>query len=120
MRQNWNATENSEMTIAVDAQDMKTVKRNGKEKSRMKIEQAMKDLFGIKQNMIETHMHNDTDLIVIDMARQALELMEHIKDRPCEACEYKVDGNCTRWNCEFDEWLNEFVYRRGEPNEDRG
>lgn len=37
--------------------------------------------------------------------RKAEELLSHIKDRPCEACEYKVNGDCTVWTCVFDEWL---------------
>ena len=45
-----------------------------------------------------------------DKKEQALKLMEHIKDRPCEACEFKVDGNCTKWTCVFDAWLYSFVY----------
>jgi hypothetical protein len=47
---------------------------------------------------------------ISDKKEQALKLMEHIKDRPCEACEFKVDGNCTKWTCVFDEWLYSFVY----------
>lgn len=47
---------------------------------------------------------------ISDKKEQALELMEHIKDRPCEACEFKVDGNCTKWTCVFDAWLYSFVY----------
>lgn len=83
----------------------------------MKVEQAMNELLRFEQNMRDNHWGNDRDFVAMDMARQALELMNHIKDRPCEACEYKVDGSCTRWNCEFDEWLHEFVYRKGEPND---
>ena len=50
----------------------------------------------------------------LGMALQAIELMWHITDRPCEACEFKVDGNCVKWNCVFDEWLHEYVYgKRG-------
>ena len=45
-------------------------------------------------------------LLAVRMARQALELMAHIKDRPCLACEFKVNGDCTKWTCVFDAWLN--------------
>lgn len=47
-----------------------------------------------------------------EKAKQALELMEHIKDRPCEACEFKVNGDCTKWTCVFDAWLNAYGSRR--------
>lgn len=50
----------------------------------------------------------------LETALNAIELMGNIKDRPCEACEFKVDGNCQKWNCVFDEWLHEYVYgKRG-------
>ena len=49
-------------------------------------EQALNNLIGFEQNMIENHFGNNNDLAALDMARQALELMDHIKDRPCLAC----------------------------------
>lgn len=45
-----------------------------------------------------------------EKAKQALELMAHIKDRPCLACEFKVNGDCTKWTCVFDAWLHAYVY----------
>lgn len=54
--------------------------------------------------------------------RKAEELLSHIKDRPCEACEYKVNGDCTVWACVFDEWLYKYVYGRQKsikPDEER-
>ena len=49
---------------------------------------------------------------IYEKKEQALELMEHIKDRPCEACEFRVEGNCTKWTCVFDAWLYSYVYGR--------
>jgi hypothetical protein len=56
---------------------------------------------------------------ISDKKEQALKLMEHIKDRPCEACEFKQEGNCTKWTCVFDAWLYKYVYSRSmvEPQE---
>ena len=78
----------------------------------MKIEQAVREMIGIEQNMIENHFGTDNDLAIFDMARQALDLMGHIKDRPCEACEFKVNGDCTKWTCIFDAWLHAYGSRR--------
>ena len=47
-----------------------------------------------------------------EKAKQALELMAHIKDRPCLACEFKVNGDCTKWTCVFDAWLHAYGSRR--------
>ena len=38
-----------------------------------------------------------------ETATDTLELISHLKDRPCEACEFKVDENCQKWACVFDE-----------------
>ena len=76
----------------------------------MNIEQALNELLGLEQSMRENHWGNDRDFVAIDMSRQALELMQHIKDRPCLACEFKVNGDCTKWTCVFDAWLHAYVY----------
>ena len=51
-------------------------------------------------NMVEAHGIADD---AKKMAINALDLISHLKDRPCEACEFKVDGNCQKWACVFDE-----------------
>ena len=51
-------------------------------------------------NMVEAHGIADD---AKKMAINALELISHLKDRPCDACEFKVDGNCQKWACVFDE-----------------
>lgn len=38
-------------------------------------------------------------------AISALNLISHIKDRPCDACDYNKGNGCTRWGCAFDEHL---------------
>lgn len=52
-----------------------------------------------------------------DMAVKAFELMEHIKDRPCEACEFRKENGCSKWDCVFDEWFREQFKARKEQNE---
>lgn len=37
-----------------------------------------------------------------DKAVNALELIGHLVDRPCPACEFKINGHCTKWNCIYD------------------
>ncbi len=39
------------------------------------------------------------------VAISALDLISHIKDRPCNACDYNKGNGCTRWECAFDEHL---------------
>ena len=48
-------------------------------------------------------VHYVTKEETLEMAITALDLISHLKDRPCEACEFKVDGNCQKWACVFDE-----------------
>ena len=45
----------------------------------------------------------------LDMAIKALEVIGHLNNRPCEACEFKVGGNCKKWACVFDE----VIYGKG-------
>lgn len=58
-------------------------------------------------------MNNETK----NKASEALELMGHLKERPCEACEYKVEGSCRKWSCVFDDFVNENIKRMREGNE---
>ena len=50
-------------------------------------------------------------------AKEALELMSHIKDRPCEACEYHKENGCTQWTCVFDKYLYSKVYGKEREND---
>lgn len=50
-------------------------------------------------------------------ASEALELIGHLKERPCEACEYKVNGSCQKWSCIFDRFVNENIKRMREAKE---
>ena len=51
--------------------------------------------------------------VAMKMAIESVELLSHITDRPCEACEFKVDGHCTKWDCVFDDYLHKYVYGKG-------
>ena len=37
-----------------------------------------------------------------DIAIQALEQISHLKDRPCEACEFYTEEGCSKWECVFE------------------
>lgn len=37
-----------------------------------------------------------------DIAIQALEQISHLKDRPCEACEFYTGKDCSKWECVFE------------------
>lgn len=39
----------------------------------------------------------------IRMGIKALELISHLIDRPCEACEYHKQTGCSQWSCVFEE-----------------
>ena len=39
----------------------------------------------------------------LDMAIKALEQTSHLKDRPCEVCEFHSDKGCSKWKCIFEE-----------------
>lgn len=38
-----------------------------------------------------------------DIAIKALEQISHLIDRPCEACEFRKDNGCCKWDCVFEE-----------------
>ena len=39
---------------------------------------------------------------VLRMAIKALEQISHLKDRPCEACEFYTGEGCSKWECVFE------------------
>ena len=44
----------------------------------------------------------------IEKATRALRLIGHLKDRPCEVCEFHGENGCCKWSCVFDEvWRKE-------------
>lgn len=43
--------------------------------------------------------------VVWDDALKAKQAVSHLKDRPCEACEYHSERGCSKWDCVFDEVL---------------
>lgn len=38
----------------------------------------------------------------LDMAIKALGQISHLKDRPCEACEFYTEEGCSKWECVFE------------------
>ena len=47
--------------------------------------------------------------------QKALELIRHLKDRPCEACEYHGEHGCCKWSCVFDEMI---IYSKNKGGEE--
>lgn len=46
---------------------------------------------------------DDEDNEALDLAIKALEKINHLTDRPCEACEFYLSNNgCSKWNCIFE------------------
>lgn len=42
--------------------------------------------------------HNKAKQVAI----QALENIGHLKDRPCDVCEFRKENGCCKWDCVFD------------------
>lgn len=39
----------------------------------------------------------------IKKAINALQLLGHLKDRPCAVCEFRKETGCCKWSCVFEE-----------------
>lgn len=63
----------------------------------------MTDEEAIKQLKKCKSFHNGSYGTAIDMAIKALEQTSHLKDRPCEVCEFHSDKGCSKWKCIFEE-----------------
>ncbi len=37
----------------------------------------------------------------LEMAIKALENIGHLKDRPCDVCEFHKENGCCKWTCVF-------------------
>ena len=64
----------------------------------MKNENARKRL---KRMMTDPSIQAE-DRYAMAEAVRALDLIGHLTDRPCEACEYHGDSGCSEWNCVFE------------------
>lgn len=38
----------------------------------------------------------------LEIASKALDQISHLKDRPCEACEFYTEKGCSKWECVFE------------------
>lgn len=38
----------------------------------------------------------------LSLAIKAVEQISHLKDRPCEACEFYTEEGCSKWECVFE------------------
>ena len=64
----------------------------------MKNENTMKQL---KRMMVDPNLKADDHNALAEGVR-ALELIGHLIDRPCEACEYHGGRGCRNWECVFE------------------
>lgn len=51
----------------------------------------------------ESFAQNKLSYEALDTAVKALEKLDHLTDRPCEACEYHKETGCSQWSCVFEE-----------------
>lgn len=45
----------------------------------------------------------EPNVTAFNMAIQALENIGHLKDRPCDVCEFHKENGCCKWDCVFKE-----------------
>ena len=65
-------------------------------------EQAKEIVKRIKGYMGDGECWSESEFMAMDMAIQALENIGHLKDRPCDVCEFRKENGCCKWNCVFD------------------
>lgn len=63
-------------------------------------EMTRAEAIAVLKGYIENPLVNDTK--AFDMAIQALENIGHLKDRPCDVCEFRKENGCCKWDCVFD------------------
>lgn len=39
----------------------------------------------------------------LESAKHEIEKMNHLIDKPCEACDFHKENGCSRWDCIFEE-----------------
>ena len=61
----------------------------------------------LKNIDIRNALQEDYDALY--MAIKALEQISHLIDRPCEACEFRKDNGCCKWDCVFEEVRNDRI-----------
>ena len=62
----------------------------------------------IKELTLDVYDGSDSKLAqALRMAISALELIGHLIDRPCGACEFKKEQGCCKWECVFDKLIHE-------------
>ena len=65
-----------------------------------------------KDTMASSEEEADKFCEAFDLAVEALEMLNHIKNRPCMACEFQTENGCCKWECVFDKYLRENVYKK--------
>ena len=60
-------------------------------------EEAIKELKDIRDTS------NQKAQEILDNAIKRLELLGHLKDRPCAVCEFRKENGCCKWSCVFEE-----------------
>jgi hypothetical protein len=79
----------------------------------MTIDEAIKELKDASDSEIrygDTDHHYDEVMKRVEafeMAIRALDQISHLKDRPCEVCEFYTGDGCSKWECVFEGSDNE-------------
>ena len=61
----------------------------------------MKEVF----NDLINHIKTRADGWAVKEVTDAFEVISHLKDRPCEACEFHKENGCCKWSCVFDDLI---------------
>ena len=60
----------------------------------------------IKELTLDVYDGTDSKLAqALQMAIAALENIGHLKDRPCDVCEFNKENGCCKWECVFSDGL---------------
>ena len=72
-------------------------------------EQAIKYLEDEKTEHINTceGVFYRTRTEAVDKGIEAIKLIGHLRNRPCQACEFRKEDGCCKWDCVFDEMIYE-------------
>ena len=81
--------------------------RKLKVRKKMTRSNAIEELKAIKSAYSDKEFHEarlmKSEEEALDMGVKAIDLIMHLKDRPCDACEFHKEKGCSKWDCVFDE-----------------
>ncbi len=56
----------------------------------------------MKEDYHQNGVRYTTKIEMLEEGIKALTLLGHLKNRPCEVCEFNKGNGCTKWDCVFE------------------